>query len=561
MRRNFFAAVALASVMLLDSCMNTPQFGKSPIDKIVGAMTIEEKVTLLIGDPEGTFQTCAIPRLGIPSVTLVSTGLPVNKELLEQTWSAELYQRVGGECALETLDKGYDCILIPGFWTGNAILSGMLSSSFASGVRSAGVGTALMLFPGMENAGMDMLVRETEHWAVLLEDTVMPAEWEFGGVVASVLSGENTRVDLSGYDMVVPGIQPLRDQLMKAINDGTLEMASVNASVTRILSMIEKRPDYQEKTEVKDNSLLRNTVESEGMVLLRNNGVLPLADNVKKIGLYGVCSYETIVSADEQSVNIEDGLEKLGYKIDPAVAGQYRQYVRANDSHVQPQSLARQAFRYRADAIQDDVAIITIGRKGEPGALVPAELELVQDVCESFHAKGKKVVVILNSDVPVMTEKWLSYPDAILLAGIPGTDAGTVVTAVLTGRVNPSGKLTADYGPFPSGFGLSYTSFQYSNAKAVHENGKLTMSVTVTNTGKRSGKEIVQVYMEPARNGKISAQGRLITFAKTGLLQPGESQTLSFVVYDYNIPSQQGDYQAHFSASSQDSRIAVPFAM
>lgn len=560
MRRNIFSAIALSWAILLGSCTNTPQFGKSPLDKIVSAMTVEEKVNLLVGNPEGLCQTCAIPRLGIPSVTLVSTGIPVNKELLEQTWSAELYQQVGFDCALETMDKGYDCILIPGFWTGNPTLSGMLLSSFARGVQNAGLGTALNLAPGMENAGMDMLARETEHWAVLLSDTVMPAEWEFGGAVISVISGEGRKMDLSGYDMAIPGFQTLRDQLMKAINDGSVEMATVNASVTRILSMIEKRPDLQEKPEFHDNSLLRNTVESEGMVLLRNNGVLPLAPSVRKIGLYGVCSYETVVSSEEKTVNIEDGLEKLGYKIDPAVAGQYRQYVRANNTYIQPQSLARQAFRYRADAIQDDVAIITIGRKGGPEELVPAELELVKDVCDSFHAKGKKVVVILNTDIALKTEKWMSYPDAILLAGIPGADAGTVVSAILTGRVNPSGKLTSGYGSYPLGFGLGYTAFQYSNAQAVHENGKVTMSVTVTNTGNASGKEIVQVYIEYPKSGRNSAR-QLGTFSKTDLLKPGESQTLSFVIYDYYLPSQSGEFQAHFSASSQDPRIAVPFVM
>lgn len=548
-------AVVSVSVILLGSCRNTPQFGKSPLDKVVRAMTIEEKADLLVGAPEGICQTCAIPRLGIPSVTLVSTGIPADEGMLLRTWNRDLAEQVGAYCAQTILDNGYDGILIPGFDSGNSTLSGMMAASSARGIQNQGAGTALLLDPGLDNAGMDILAMESEHWAAVVNDTVIPADWEFGGVVISTVS--DNVIELSGHDMLIPGTQDLRDRLVRAINDGTVDMADVNESVTRILSMIEKRPEKGAPQDRQDCSALKRAIESEGMVLLKNNGVLPLESSVRKVALYGVCSYETIVREMTDAVTIEKGLENMGCKIDPAVAAQYRQFVRTDHSHIQPESLARQAFRYRADAIVDDIALITVGRSNEGGSLTDTELVLIKDVCESFHAKGKKVVLVLNTDVSVDTDGWASYPDAILFAGIPESDAGTVVTAILTGRINPSGRLAAQYGSYPFGHGLSYTDFSYSNATCRHENGKVSMSVTVTNTGKVSGKETVQVYVGAVPDARHPMRGELRTFAKTGQLQPGESQSLSFVLYDYYLPTAQGDYEIDFSSSSNNSRSSV----
>jgi len=255
-------------------------------------------------------------------------------------------------------------------------------------------------------------------------------------------------------------------------------------------------------------------------------------------------------------------------------------------------------------AATTDVAIITIGRNAGEGAdrnvdndfkLKESELKLIHDVSTAFHAKGKKVVVIINAGGVVEVASWRDEVDAILLTWQPGLEAGNAVADILSGKVNPSGKLattfpvkyedevTAKNFPgieFPEkatntgmfgmkvmpaevtyeegifvgyryynsfnikpayefGYGLSYTNFAYSNLKisAVSFNGKLTVTVDVTNTGKVAGKEVVQLYLGAPSFKLQKPVEELKGFAKTNLLQPGQKQTLSFVIEPKDLAS------------------------
>jgi beta-glucosidase len=287
------------------------------------------------------------------------------------------------------------------------------------------------------------------------------------------------------------------------------------------------------------------------------------------------------------------------------------------------------------------VAIITIGRscgesadRGYEGDYTLTDIEqgLISDVCDAFHSKGKKVVVILNIGAPIETASWKSQPDAILLAGLPGQEAGHAITDVLKGAVNPSGKLVdtyvVDFNKMPStanfpvnarelqaqaranrgnpdvqpvasydyteynermdigyryydrhpdqvsypfGFGLSYTTFSYSEPQAKVEDGILYLSVKVTNTGSVAGKEAVQIYIEAPNGGLNKLTKELKAYGKTNLLEPGESQTLEFALSMYelagfdlsesNWQTLKGDYKADFAASSQDIRNQAQFTI
>jgi len=318
------------------------------------------------------------------------------------------------------------------------------------------------------------------------------------------------------------------------------------------------------------------------------------------------------------------------------------QFMRTNlTNHVIPQSLVRKPHQYRANAISSDIAIITIGRscgesadRGYEGDYTLTDIEqgLIKDVCDAFHSKGKKVVVILNIGAPIETASWKSQPDAILLAGLPGQEAGYAITDVLKGAVNPSGKLVdtyvvdfnkipstanfpvnarelqmqaranrgnADAKPvalydyteyserlnigyryydnhpdqvsYPFGFGLSYTTFAYSEPQAKLVDGVVNLSVKVTNTGSVAGKEAVQVYIEAPRGKSNNLTKELKAYGKTALLQPGESQTLEFCLSEYDLAgfnasasnwqTVKGDYKADFAASSQDIRCQAQFSI
>lgn len=226
--------------------------------------------------------------------------------------------------------------------------------------------------------------------------------------------------------------------------------------------------------------------------------------------------------------------------------------------------------------------------------LSQVERFLIEKSASAFHKKGKRLVVLLNIGGAIETASWKELPDAILIIWQPGQEGGHAVADVVSGEKNPSGKLTMTFpvkyedvssstnfpgkeleantnqGPFaifqgvksevvyeediyvgyryydtfskavsyPFGFGLSYTTFAFSNLKvSAASNGDVKVSCAIKNTGKVSGKEVAQVYVSsPA--GKLAKPAKeLKAFAKTNLLKPGESQTLEFTLRPSDLAS------------------------
>ncbi|MBH8559995.1 glycoside hydrolase family 3 C-terminal domain-containing protein [Hymenobacter negativus] len=280
-----------------------------------------------------------------------------------------------------------------------------------------------------------------------------------------------------------------------------------------------------------------------------------------------------------------------------------------------------------------DVAIVTLGRSaGEGGdrkvtddfTLRADEKSILQQVATAFHAVGKKVVVILNVGGVVETASWRSQADAILLAWQPGQEGGHAVADVLSGQTNPSGKLATTFpmaytdipysqdfpgkvraGAAPTsgmggqesentyaegiyvgyryfntfhkqaayafGHGLSYTTFAYGPLKlsAPTLNDKLTATLTVTNTGKTAGREVVQLYVSAPKGKLAKPESELKAFAKTSLLAPGKAQTLSFTLTAADLASYDtaasawvtdaGTYTVQAAASSVDVKQRAAF--
>lgn len=254
-----------------------------------------------------------------------------------------------------------------------------------------------------------------------------------------------------------------------------------------------------------------------------------------------------------------------------------------------------------------DVAIVTIGRSSGEFAdrtltqgdylLTDSELSLIKSVSDAFHAAGKKVVVVLNVGGVIETDNWKDRADAILLAWLPGQEGGNAVADILKGEENPSGRLTMTFPmnyadiPFatefpgipqdnpeyvdykegvyvgyryftsfnvqPSyefGFGLSYTSFEFKNLKVADldlSKGKVTVTVDVRNTGERSGKEVVQLYLSAPNEQLDKPVRELKAFAKTKLLKPGETETITLVLSAKELASFHTDRQAWIADQGQ----------
>ena len=269
---------------------------------------------------------------------------------------------------------------------------------------------------------------------------------------------------------------------------------------------------------------------------------------------------------------------------------------------------------------KSDIAVITLGRNaGEnyENGYIPIsdiELDLVKNVSAVFHDAGKKVIVVLNVGGVWETASWRDYVDAVLLAWQPGQEGGHAIADILKGAVNPSGKLPDSfplkYEDVPSaptfpgvppeepvyslynegiyvgyryydsfdvpiayefGYGLSYTTFAYSDLQLSSSSfsSKLLVTVTVKNTGKVAGKEVVQLYLAAPFTKIEKPVHELKGFAKTKLLKPGESQKLLFELDERSLASfwsgidawvaDKGDYEVRIGASSKDIRLKAIF--
>lgn len=341
-------------------------------------------------------------------------------------------------------------------------------------------------------------------------------------------------------------------------------------------------------------------------------------------------------------VNLKQALTQIGYTVNNDLEQYYTHRVElAIENLPSNYGLGRTSLRevdidrklIEQSAEQDAMAIVTLGRSNGEGLDRHAfddffwtreESVLLETVSRAFHAQGKRVVVVLNVSGVVEVERLKQWADAVVCCWLPGQEGGNAVVDVLTGRENPSGKLTMtmpvsyfdsntydnfpyDYsGPvamgnyplsptperknvhyvnyeegiyvgyryyhsqqkavsYPFGYGLSYTTFGYKDAQVtVTAEGGVKASVTVTNTGDVAGKEVVQLYVSAPAGGLDKPACELRSFGKTQLLQPGESQTLTFDVDAYSLASYNptshrwetaaGDYKLSFAANVEDVR-------
>lgn len=335
---------------------------------------------------------------------------------------------------------------------------------------------------------------------------------------------------------------------------------------------------------------LARQAAAEGCVLLRNeNGVLPLPQG-ESVAVFGrsQMNYYKSGTGSGGMVNVEyvtgitQGLEGAqGIKVDQQLHAAYQAWVQehpfdmgkgwAQEPWYQAEMpLTEQLLKDAAEI--SGTAIVIIGRTaGEDRDNTAAEggYYLTQDehtMIQQVRRHFTKMAVVLNVG-NIIDMKWVSElaPDAVLYAWQGGQEGGNGVADVLTGKVPASGKLTdtiayelsdypshADYGDekqnyykediyvgyryfesvakdrviYPFGYGMTYSTFDVQ----VSEVAKLSFEAVVTNTGSFAGKQAVQVYVQ-APQGKLGKPARvLVDFAKTELLQPGQSQTLRFTV-------------------------------
>ena len=493
-------------------------------------------------------------------------------------------------------------------------------------------------------------------------------DWGYRGIVMT--DWIDKRHDLpteqevaAGNDLLMPGYSAQATDIVEAVKAGRLDIKDVDRNVRRMLEYVVRTPRFKgykfsNKPDTKAHADITRQSSTEGMVLLKN-APLPSAtgddgactlpfSGVKTVALFGVNSYDFFSGGLGSGcvnvpyvVDMVSGLKNNGIATTPALTEIYKDYVTYARKKLQidknPEMWFLDQGQPKLDEIditdraiehelrEADAAIITIGRQAGEGIdraiegefnLSTTERDLLTRVSNAFHAAGKPVVVVINSGSVIETASWRDYVDAILVAWQPGQEGGNSVADILTGRVNPSGKLTmtwpiaaADHPStanfpggysalssadnhwgatkheediyvgyryfdsfqrdvvYPFGFGLSYTTFEYSKPVVKVQGESVSLSVTVKNTGSVSGKEVAQVYVSAPKGSLVKPAQELKAFAKTRELQPGESQVLTMQLQCRDLASfdeahsqwltEAGTYTFRFGASSRDIRCTA----
>jgi beta-glucosidase len=735
-----------------------PQLGKSTNKELISAMTLEEKTNLVIGmgffvpglpadmfppiaeidktTPEKVVgaagRTHAIPRLGIPSITVsdgpagvridairnndnsktyYATAFPIGTALAS-TWDTVLVKELGVAFGSEVRDYGIDVLLGPAmnihrnslggrnfeYYSEDPLVSGRMAAAIVNGIQTNGVGTSIKHFAANNNEfnRMSMNVQVSERalreiylknfqialqncnpWTIMssynlvngtytseskeLLNTVLRQEMGFKGMVMTDwFAGKNAVEQMAaGNDLLMPGNLLQKNAIFDAVNSGKLPLSILDENVERILNLVQKTPTfigykYSNKPDLKANAAISRKAAADATILLKNEAALPLAAG-KKIALFGNTSYEMIAggtgSGDVHKaymISLNQGLGNAQYIVNSSLSDIYKNYAVTEkaklpkprtpfDPKIAIPEMPISAALVEKMVAENDVAILTLGKHSGEFAdrnldidfnLTAAEHAMIDAVATAFHAKNKKVIVVLNIGGVIETTSWRDKVDAILLPWQTGLETGNAVADVLSGAVNPSAKLATTFPiaykdesssknfpgkefisketqpssmissnpaeityeegiyvgyryfntfnvktAYPFGFGLSYTNFSYGDVKlsATNFKDKITATITITNTGKVAGKEVVELYLRAPDRKLFKPDMELKGFAKTNLLQPNQSQTLTFTLTandlaSFNTPTSSwmaevGTYTVKIGASSMDIKKTATFTL
>lgn len=490
--------------------------------------------------------------------------------------------------------------------------------------------------------GFEIAVKKSQPWTVMssynklngtytseeykLLTTILRKEWGFKGFVMTDWFGGSDAVAQmkAGNDLLMPGTSMQIKAIADAVANGSLNEKIIDENATRVLNILLASPSFNNykfsnQPDLKANALVARNAAAAGMVLLKNvSNSLPINNQLKKMAVFGNTSYDYITGGtgsgdvnEAYSISLEQGLSSINKTIDAGLKNVYIQYINdvkskrpkknffeefLNPSPPIPE-LDLELAAIQSSVAANEIALVTIGRNAGEGRdrktendfnLSATEMALIKNVSTAFHAAHKKVIVLLNVGGVIETSSWSNEVDAILLSWQGGQEGCNAIADLLSGKINPSGKLAVSFPinyeddasaknfpgrntsdqevkglggfstgfpsevnyeegiyvgyryfntfhkktAYPFGFGLSYTNFKYSNliVSSPDFNGQITASVNVSNIGKVAGKEIVQLYVAAPSKKMSKPLQELKAFAKTNLLKPGQQQNIRFVI-------------------------------
>jgi beta-glucosidase len=575
---------------------------------------------------------------------------------LASTWNSELAYQVGTALGRESQAMGVQILLGPGtnikrsplggrnfeYFSEDPILSGKFSSAYIQGVQSQGVGVSLKHYAvnDQEHERMtisaevspralheiylrpfEIAISEAQPTTVMnaynkingtyaanneyLLNEVLRKQWGFKGMVITDWGAVDDRVQgiRARLHLQMPADGGINDQkIVAAVNSGELaesELDEVVYSTLGVTLRLDASKGRYDSYDREEHHQLAYKVASEGIVLLKNdNGILPLGKN-EKIAVIGnfakIPRYQGSGSSLVNPTRIDNLIDNLkatfapGYdlmgKTSPEQLEQAKQIARAADKVVVVIGLT---FLEESE-----------GFDRASYGIAPGHRQLL----EAVIASNPNVIVVLQNGSPVAMP-WIDQVGAVVEAYLGGQAGGRALADVLTGKVNPSGKLAETFpvsiedNPthiawageegksyysegvfvgyryydkknveplFPFGYGLSYTSFEFSDISvdrvAFSEKDTVNISVVVKNTGKIAGQEVVQLYVKDLVSSVMRPEKELKHFSKI-LLKPGEKKTVSFQLSNRDFAfysarhkqwiSETGDFTVMIGNSSQN---------
>ncbi|MDR0837359.1 MAG: glycoside hydrolase family 3 C-terminal domain-containing protein [Propionibacteriaceae bacterium] len=545
------------------------------------------------------------------------------------SFDRELLHEIGVALAEECLQENVAVVLGPGlnikrsplcgrnfeYFSEDPYVSGELAAAFVNGVQSLGVGTSMKHFAANNQerkrlvsnsvvderalreiylSGFETVVKTANPATVMcsynllngqyasenpvLLTDILRNEWGYAGPVISDWGAVNDRVAglAAGLDLEMPASGGFNDRLIAAaVRSGKLDEAVLDAAVERLVALAltgaANRKSGFKYDSAAHHELARRAAASSAVLLKNDAGILPIRPGTT-IAVIGAMAkkprYQGAGSSKINPTQIDcawDEFVKAGF------AATYAEGYAAGTSNAPEDMLIDEAVRI---ASRTDVAVVFAGLPDEYESEGYDRTSL--DMPASHNALIRAVakvnpntVVVLHAGAPV-TMPWVDQVKAILLMYLGGQAVGSATVDLLTGRVNPSGKLaetfplhledTPCYGhfagdgsseeyresifvgyryydsankpvAFPFGYGLSYTTFAYSDLKLAYEyaqDGLTKVSVRVTNTGDVRGAEVVQLYVSsPSSDFVYRSKQELKSFTKV-TLDPGEQQTVEF---------------------------------
>lgn len=608
--------------------------------------------------------------------TVPATCFPT-ASAIASSWNKRLLGEVGEALGVEAQANDVQVLLGPGvnmkrsplagrnfeYFSEDPILSGELAASYINGVQNTGVGTSLKHFAAnnqeyerMANdsqvdertlhetylRAFEIAVTKGHPWSVMSAYNMINGEyasenrallthtlrerWGYDGIVISDWGAVHSIVESirNGLQLEMPGNPTSPPKLVTAVENGDLTMEELDISVAKLLKAILTVYAYRSPTATYNKAAhhqIARKAAGESIVLLKNKGsILPLQTNQQhKIAIVGEFAkhprYQGSGSSQVNPTELENAYEEF-VRVYGEDSITYATGYREDGSTSERLLQAATAASAKADTV---VVFAGLPASYESEGFDRTSLDLPNghnELIKTLAEHSKRVIVVLMNGAAV-TMPWEKKVSGIIEAWLTGQAGGPAIVDVISGAVNPSGKLSEtfpmqledtppypDYPArggittyregiligykhyeshtltplFPFGYGLSYTKFHYetitTDKTQMKDDEEVTISFTLKNTGRYDGKEIVQLYISDHTRRVLHPQKSLQAFQKVSL-KSGESTTVTFTlqnrhfayydphVHDWRIDP--GTFTISIGSSSRDIHLTqeievdVPF--